>query len=645
MKEDKDKDKEAKLEAVKQELNEKIERIMGPTVEKQPPQAKRISPAEPSDPSVKRALAGKDTSQDYPYPSENKVTIEEASEDIKLDKAVDDIAQAESDEVLEAEDKAIEESFAKPTSAGFFAKVKNFLKEWWGNPKKRNITLLIIGLITAILFAVPTSRYFILNNIGIRSSASVKVLDESTRQPLKNVTVAINDQSGTTDENGYVQLNKLKHGKTSLKIERRAFATIEKPIIVGWGSNPLGDHFITPTGLQYTFLVSDFLSGQAIAKAEASSSYASAFSDEDGKIVITLEPEDDADININISAEDYRTEKLQIKSSDSAEREVKMAPSRQHVFVSKRSGKHDIYKIDADGKNEELVLAGTGSERDDIVIVGHSAKNIAAVVSTRENMRNPDGYLLSTLYIIDIGTHEYISLGRSERFQVFGWIEDNLIYAKITSGGSANNPNRHKLISYNYASEKSTEIASTNYFNDVLIAKDKIYYAPSGTFANNVNVSLFGVSPDGTNKEVLINGETWSLFRTGYDKLTIAAGQAWYDYTIDGSSPPTVLAGPPASPRSRAYINNAAGTRSLWIDQRDGKGVLISYDITSKADKNLVTQSGLTSPIRWLNNTTASYRVVTDQETADYVVSAAGGEARKLVDVTNTSGIDDWYYH
>lgn len=44
-----------------------------------------------------------------------------------------------------------------------------------------------------------------------------------------------------------------------------------------------------------------------------------------------------------------------------------MAPSRKHVFISKRSGTYDVYKVDVDGKNEEKVLSGTGSERPDAI--------------------------------------------------------------------------------------------------------------------------------------------------------------------------------------------------------------------------------------------------------------------------------------
>ncbi len=660
-----DKDKEAHLEAMKKELNSKIEKLMGPTIEDQAPANKRISPAKPADPKANRmaraekpaepstapvvgaAPAVKEPEQPKPAEPVAPPAEPEASEtplDDDIDKAVDEIAAQEGDELLKAEDEAVTRAFEPQAPRTLGTKIKDFFKNWWGNPKARKATLGVMAVTFLVVAAVPTSRYFILNSVGVRSSASVKVLDESTQQPLKNVMVSLSGQSGETDSEGYVKIGGVKLGKNELKIERRAFAATTKPVTIGWGSNPLGDFALTPTGLQYTFKVTDFLSGKAIDKAEAVSGYASAFSNENGEIVLTLDTKSDDAVQVDVKADGYRDEKFTI-TSDKETIDVKMAASMKHVFVSKRSGKFDIYKIDADGKNEELVLSGTGSERDDMVLAPHPSRNITALVSTRENMRNSDDYLLSTISVIDLTTNEITNIAQSEQFQVIGWINDRLVYVQIASGASASNPDRHKLMSYDYESAQTKELAKTNYFNDVLIANNKVYYAPSGAFQDEANVKLFAVDPDGNNKVALIESETWNLFRTDYGKLTIAVGQAWYDYALSGGSAPTALNGAPADPSSRIYVNSPNNKRSLWTDQRDGKGVLLVYDTEKQEDTNLASQSGLTNPIRWLNNTIAVYRIKTDSETADYVVSTEGGETKKLVDVTNTAGIDNWYYY
>lgn len=653
-----DKSKEAKLEAVKKELNNKIEHLMGPTTEDQAPANKRISPAKAADPNARRKPEDIETStpttapevannppvKEPKAPTPQAPPTPEEPADTELDSAVDDIAASEGDELLKAEDEAVQKAFVPQAPKTLGQKIKAFFKNWLGNRRNRNLTFLILGIAIAVVAVVPTTRYFVLNSVGVRSSASLTVLDESTRQPLKNVTVTLSGQSGETNEEGYVQLHNIRLGKNELTIERRAFATTTKPLTIGWGSNPLGDFQLAPTGLQYSFKVTDFLSNKPIQKAELTSAYASAFSDEEGNVVLTLDGTGEENVKVKIVAEGYRTETL-TATADQEVMDVKMAAYKKHAFVSKRSGKFDIYKIDADGKNEELALAGTGAERDDMVLAPHPSQDVTALVSTRENMRDEKGYLLSTLTMLNLDTNKADNLGLAEKYQIVGWVDDRLVYVRIAPNADGEDPHRQKLMSYDYQSGDTNELASTNYFNDVLVAQNKIYYAPSSAFQDKADVKLFVMDADGSNKRALIDSETWNLFRTDYDTLVIAVGQAWHEYTLGSNEAPTSLSGAPADPASRIYSNSPDSQHSLWADQRDGKGVLLVYALSAQKDTTLTSQSGLGNPVQWLNNTTAVYRIKTDQETADYIVSTEGGEAKKLVDVTHTAGIDNWYYH
>ena len=83
-----------------------------------------------------------------------------------------------------------------------------------------------VAAFVAIAFVLagvaPSSRYFLLNTAGVRAKSSLIILDQSTRQPLKNVTVTIGKVSSTTDEAGKVSLQKLKLGRSTIKIEKRA---------------------------------------------------------------------------------------------------------------------------------------------------------------------------------------------------------------------------------------------------------------------------------------------------------------------------------------------------------------------------------------------------------------------------------------
>ena len=572
---------------------------------------------------------------------EDKINLEDDIEDIELqenNELLDD-QDSLSSEPIESKDN-IEDN--TPNSGN---KITRLIKDLWRNPKKRWGIIIGSAVIVMVVAILPQSRYFVLNNVGIRSSASIKVLDSSTGQPLKNVSVKIGSVESKTGQEGVAKLDNLKLGNTKLIIHKRAFAESTSDITIGWGSNPLGEQNVKPVGLQYTFDIKDYLSGKPIEKAEAVSGEYSAFSDENGKAVLTIDQPGEDTIKITINADGRRSEEINQQTESKEAQEILMVPARKHIFVSKRSGKYDVYKVDLDGKNEELLLSGTGYETDDISLVPNADKDMTALVSTRENTRNKDGFLLSTLTLID-ATGDTVStepITKSEKIQVIGWSGDQLVYVKIADGASASTPGRHRLITYNSDTGQSKEIAQSNYFNDLLMIGDDIYYAPSSAFEGSKK-GFFKVNSKGEDQRVLFDNEVWNIIRTDYDTLMFSVDKDWYEYDLTSGK---VLAsnGPPVSQITRVYIDGPEKKKSLWIDQRDGKGTLLTYDTNSKEDKVIKTQSGLTYPILWLSDKVAIYRISTDQESADYAISLDGGEAKKIRDVTKTSGIDRWYYY
>ena len=571
-----------------------------------------------------------------------KTKADKGQKDVGLDAAVTDIVESESDKMLEAEDKEVEKAFddKKPT---FSSRVKGFFAAWWHNKVARRTTIGVLLLALIAAGTVPFSRYFILNAAGVRSSASVHVTDESTFQPLKNVKVTIHGQSATTDKDGNAVVYDVKLGSAKMIIEKRAFATIDRGVTIGWGSNPLGDYQLKPVGTQYSFVVTDFVSGKPLEKIEAVSGESSAFSDSEGKIKLTMDMPPD-EFEVQLTGEQLRTETLNVNADNHDDIKVQMVPSKKHIFISKRSGNYDVYAVYADGKDEELVLKGTGSEREDITLVPHPTEPVAALVSTRNNQRNSDGFLLSELTILNLEDKEKpVTVTESERIQLIGWKDQRLVFVQIAAGTSAPNPQRHRLKTYNINEDTTAELASANYFNDVMIAKDLILYAPSSAYSKTPT-ALYRINPDGSDKQIVHPEEVWSLFRTGHDNVSFTTGPDWYQLGIDDRYVEK-LDGEPSSLKSRVYVDNPANTYSLWVDQRDGKGTLLLTTIENGEDKVLVARSGLKLPVFWLNDSTVVYRVANDTETADYVVSVDGGESRKVADVTDTAGLDRWYYY
>lgn len=580
-------------------------------------------------------------------PDTDNLEADGLPDDAETERYIDEIVAEEGDAVLAAEDRkrAAQEHTVRAHKRP--SRLASLLRSIWSDPRQRWIAL---GLSTAIVLAlalIPYSRYFILNSARVRAGLSLRVIDAGTRQPLKNVTVRAGGAQAQTDSDGTVKLTGVRLGRTKLQIEKRAFAPVEQAITVGWGSNPLGEYEARAVGTQYTFFVRDAFSGQALAGAEAASGDGNAISDEEGKVVLVLDTAnqpDEAQLSISVTAEDYRTETLNLTVNNKETGEVRMVPSRRHVFVSKRSGGFDVYAIDADGKNEERVVGGSGQERSDIALVPHPTQNVAAFVATRENTRNQHGYLLSTLYILDTTTGDLVKIDQSEQIKLVGWTDNGrLVYVKIAAGASGTDPKRHRLMSFNnndYADVK--ELASSNTFNDVVMAGGRVYYAPSNIF-QETTPALHAVNPDGSNPQTILDREVYAIVRGGYDLLYLNAGTDWYGLTLGAPQAAKVQA--PGSQLSRVYMDAPGGKYSLWVDERDGKGVLIRYDKTSGEEKVLTERGGLRLPVYWLNDKYVVYRVADGRETADYIMNLDGGEPRKIVDVTATDGISRWIYY
>ena len=577
--------------------------------------------------------------------NEEPIDPDDYLESEKTSEAVDEIVSSESDRLLAIEDAKAEMLAEGTAEIDEGSKLSQALKRFFGSKAFKVSFIIILLAAIAAVFIYPDSRYFILNKAGVRASTSFRVVDEQTDQPLKDATVKIGEVSAVSDSNGNVTLNEILLGEQQLSVSKPAFASASKDIVIGWGSNPMDDVGLIATGTRYTFEVTDFLSGKPIGSAEAASDDASAKANEKGEIVLVVSEDEKQTIKAEISAAGYRTENIALKIGDESAKKVVLVPARKHAFVSNRDGKFDLYKIDVDGKNEEKILAGTGNEREDeLSILAHPNRDVVAFVSIRGDQRAKDGEPIASLNIIDLNSDEAENVVDSERIQLVDFIDNKLIYIKIQPNVGEESKKRHRLMSYDLDSHTGQELASTNYFNDVLAAKGAVYYSPA-EYKVNGSVGFYRINPDGSNKTTILAEEAWNLFRVEYNKINVAISDEWYQYDLD-TTQLNKLNGSPPTLKSKVYTISPDGKRAAWTDIRDGKGVLIISDIAGGGeDKVVQRQSGLVNPLVWIDDDHIVYRVATGSETADYVASVSGGEPKKIIDVTNTVGLDRFYLY
>jgi len=406
------------------------------------------------------------------------------------DAAVDDILNKESDELLGIQDNTDAHREKVPRGG---SKLKRFFRAWWRKKWARYGTILIIIAALVAVAVIPKVRYAVLNTFGVRSSASVIVLDNTTQLPLKNVTVNLGSAKTQTNKDGVATLTDLKLGDYQLQVQRLAFASYKRSITVGWGSNPLGNVKLTAVGLQYHIQVKNYLSGKPIVGAEVESAALNALSDASGNIVLTLDDTNTTTLDVTLHADGYRAENITLDAASKADTSVQLVPSQKSVFVAKQSGKYDVYSSDLDGKNKKLLLAGTGNENNTVSLVVSPDNTQAALVSTRDNIRDADGYLLYALTFINVAEGTSTVVDHAQQIQLVDWIGSRLIYRSTTAGASAANPQRNRLLAYNYGSNSRVQLATANQFNTIVSAEGYIYYGVSSTDPN-AQLGLFRVN-------------------------------------------------------------------------------------------------------------------------------------------------------
>jgi hypothetical protein len=592
----------------------------------------------PTEPSLKTEDEQNETNDEtIGSPGSDERSIDD---DPKTDAAVDDILTKESDQLLAVQDGNVPHAELPHKQRGFWGKIGHFFAAWWQNKWARWITIIILLAAIVTVSAIPKARYKVLNTVGVRSSASVVVLDNTTQLPLKNVTVTIGDEKSLTNRDGKATFKDLKLGDYQLAIKRIAFASYKQKVTIGWGSNPLGAFKIKATGIQYVLLVTDFISGKPVEGAEVISDEANALSDKNGKIILTVEDTATTKLSVSLNAKGYKSQQLMLDAAIEAPTKVVLVPAAKQVFVSNQSGKYDVYASDLDGQNRKLLLAGTGNEGANISLVVSPDGTRAAMVATRDNLRDGDGYLMQALTIIDLARGTSVTVDHAEQLQLIDWIGNRLIYRMTLAGASASNSQRSRIISYNYDTNARVQLANANQFNAVFSTRGFIYYTASSTDPD-ATMGLFKVKSDGTSRKRLSDDETWTALRTGYNVVSVQTPDGWRSFDIEHET--FTKTGQPPTVANVPFVDNTDATASLWTEQRDGQGTLLLHNNSKNTDKVLVRQDGIAQPIRWVSDDLIIYRVSNTSETADYAVSTKGGQPHKLTDVTATFGFAQIY--
>lgn len=550
--------------------------------------------------------------------------------DATLDKAVEDIMRTDADKALPPEADGVN---LPPVvmKASFFERIKQAYFKWWDHRVLRYSTLGVLTALIAVVVIVTPVRNAVLNALGVRTSVSVTAIDGSTTLPLKNVILSAGTVQTKTNSKGYAKLQGIKLGEQEVKLHKAGFKDVKKMMQLGMRTTDLGEVSLKAVGTQYTFVLTDYFSAKPLKDVNIVSGEATTVSDKTGTAILTVAPSDDINVSVEIEKQGYRTEKIEVAAEATKPTALKLVPAPKEVFISKESGKYDLYKMDLDGQNKKVLLAGTGLETPAVQVIISPDGKRAAMVSTRDDKRNKDGYLLSALTIIDVDSGDTEVIEHAEQITLLGWSGTMLVYQQTVAEASAANANRNKITSYEYTDSKRIQVANANYFNGAILSGNTVYYVVS-----SIDPSVIGgfmrTNVDGTNKKTLHEGEVWQLYRSDYKTLKFQTPDKWYDYKIGGTT--VVVANPPANYSPRKYLDSSDGKLSVWVDDRDANGALMEYSVADGKERQVTVQKGMIEVMRWVNERVVIYRTMNGSQIDEHAISLDGGEPKQLATVS-----------
>lgn len=570
---------------------------------------------------------------------------------------IDSTELIQADQVLaetESDEQADEAVVAGVAAIGGLAlkwhHIKQFFKRWWQNKKLRYSTLGGVLAVLTVLFVVPLTRFGILNALGIKASAVVQVVDDETGLPLKSAVVKVGAVESQTDDQGQAKLERLRLGDQDVQIVKPGYGDELWGRRINTGRNDLGEARMIATGTRFVFKLVDWHGGQPLPEVLAevgiddAGGAASAFSDDAGLLRLVTPPSEE-ELEITFKAEGYNELKFSADPTNFEEQTIKLVKQGYNAFISKRSGKFDVYRSRLDGSETTKIIDATGREREGSLILSvDPSTKFAALVSTRDGQRNGDGFILSGLYIIDLESGQMNRIELSESIVLAGWSQERLVYTTQTTGESGYSALRFRLRSFKLGNLAAETLETSNYFYDVMLANGRVYYAPGESFKQSRPPEHFlSMLADGTDRRSHVESRTVRIARTDFDTLVLETltsdfKQQWYSFTL-GQQAAVKLDGQPASfeywSTNAEFVSSPDGKWLAWQEERDGKDVIMLRE-SGGSERILASMDGAAAPIRWVGNDLVLFRVVKPGESADYIISLQpDAEPTKLSDVTN----------
>lgn len=509
--------------------------------------------------------------------------------------------------------------------------------------KKKRILIACLSVILVIgLFLVPAVRFAVLNFVGFQNDIIITVLDND-KKPVNGAEATINGKSSvTTDIYGRVTLENVRFGKIPLVITKPGYAKVTTELHSDIRTGRAEPFTMKLIGIKIDIAVKDWLSGRPIKGVSAESGEAKALSDDSGVASLVVMPSEEDKLTVDLKAAGYKPKKVDFDTSVRT-KETLLVADAQNYFMSVRDGRHDIYSSDLDGKNVKKIIESTGKESRELLgFAIHPDNRHAVLVANREG-KVQNSMVVAGVYLIDLKDAAITKIDEGTNVNLQGWSGKFMVYTKSNPSVRLDSKNAIELKLLNIESRFNPVITAANTISDIFTYPDMVVYHAYNPFAEEDKEARLMAyhTLSGNHQELAKDHKISYLTQPSYLNLNLMMEDG---STKSMSLPSGTMQNQAGGPLpSRYYHTSADGKYLVWVERRDGKGVLLRRALDGGEEKVVASQGGFTDPLRSIGNKYLVIRSSTTSETADYVVDIGSGKIAKLNDVFDVwLGTREW---
>ncbi len=490
-------------------------------------------------------------------------------------------------------------------------------------------------LVVITLAALVEPLKFAALNLVTDGKAEFIVVDDTTLVPVEKAIVTIKGKTADTDKKGRATVSGVAFGPITYTVKKDNYTTISGSIKVKPGTNLAGPLKFHSEGKPFIVTTVNKLSKETLTSFTASiqGTTISALSNGKGIATLKIPSSISGEVTMIVSAKGYADskQKVTITKDGLLQAKAELTPGIRQYFLSNRTGKVAVLSANLDGSDPVEVIPGTVSEDGGAELMLAPDGKHAVLVSRRDNQKAANGDTLPALFAIDIDakTIKRIDEG-APAFSLLGWNTNNQIIYAVNYNDYQRADNSKLKIADVTNGRLDLLHAQKGFATFLFYDEDRSHVYFSSYDQTQELYGLISLDVKSKNKKRVFEDAPYDILHVKPYALSFKYENGWHELNMKTQDVKTS-----AAPSEEPLLLSLSpqGGKTAWVENRDGKGTIITGDAAGANPKQVKTATSVSGIVRWISEDYIIYTTQTNTESAQYVVHLATGTTTKISDV------------